>query len=167
VSIAKEEQHREFGGMNRFRRAWNFMLDVTIGYGHRPLRALWWIFGFVFLGAALFRWGYHARIVTPTDEAAYQVFVKTGAAPPHYPPFNAVVYSLENFLPVVDLNQGNYWRPNPRHRRGGELHMAGASLDPAAVPGTLLRWYLWIHILAGWTLTPLLFAGLSGIVRMD
>ncbi len=167
VLIAKEEQHREFGGLSWIGRAWNFMLDVTIGYGHRPLRALWWIFGFVLLGTVLFGWGYHARIVTPTDEAAYQAFVNTGAAPPHYPPFNAVIYSLENFLPVVDLNQGNFWRPNPRHRRGGALHMAGATLDPEAIPGTLLRWYLWIHILAGWTLTPLLFAGLSGIVRMD
>jgi len=31
--------------------------------------------------------------------------------------------------------------------------------------GRLLRWYLWFHILAGWTLTPLFFAGLSGLVR--
>ena len=29
----------------------------------------------------------------------------------------------------------------------------------------LLRWYLWFHVLAGWTLTPLFFAGLSGLVR--
>jgi len=31
----------------------------------------------------------------------------------------------------------------------------------------LLRWYLWFHILAGWTLTPLLLAGLSGLVHPD
>jgi len=29
----------------------------------------------------------------------------------------------------------------------------------------LLRWYLWMHILAGGILTPFLFAGLSGLIR--
>jgi hypothetical protein len=152
VLIAKEEVRRREAGLGRMERAWNLMLDVTIGYGYRPLRALWWIAGFVIVGAVLFELGYRARIVTPTDEAAYRVFVESGAGPPHYPPFHAFVYALENFLPVVDLDQGEYWRPNPVH---------------GAVPGRLLRWYLWLHILAGWLLTPLLFAGLSGLIRPD
>jgi hypothetical protein len=33
------------------------------------------------------------------------------------------------------------------------------------MPARMLRWYLWIHILAGWTITPLLFAGLAGLLR--
>jgi hypothetical protein len=65
---------------------------------------------------------------------------------------------LENFLPLVDLHQGTYWRPNPRHGMGGRMR---------ALSGTLLRWYLWMHILAGWIITPLLAAGLSGLVRPD
>jgi hypothetical protein len=64
-----------------------------------------------------------------------------------------LVYSLENFLPVVDLHQGEYWRPNPGLR------------DSGTIPASLLHWYLWLHILAGWILTPLLFAGLSGLIR--
>jgi hypothetical protein len=39
----------------------------------------------------------------------------------HYPPFNAMIYSLENFLPLVDLHQGTYWRPNPHHGSAGQL----------------------------------------------
>jgi len=117
------------------------------------LRALWWILGFVLLGTALFGAGYRMRIITPTEASAYGKFAETGRAPMHYPSFNAFVYSLENFLPVVDLHQGEYWRPNPGLR------------DSGTVPASLLRWYLWLHILAGWTLTPLLFAGLSGLIR--
>ena len=63
--------------------------------------------------------GYLARIVTPTDASAYRAFVESGTAPPHYPPFNAFIYSLENFLPVVALHQEEYWRPNPLHKREG------------------------------------------------
>jgi hypothetical protein len=134
------------------------VLDATIGYGYRPIRALWWILGFVALGSLLFAVGYRERAITPTEPDAYASFMETGEPPRHYPPFNAIVYSLENFLPVVDLHQDTYWRPNPRHGRGGRMR---------ALSGTLLRWYLWVHILAGWIITPLLAAGLSGLVRPD
>ena len=86
----------------------------------------------------------------------------------HYPHFNAFVYSLENFLPVVDLHMGNHWHPN--------VFASGVVEDSASGEwrtqnrgdrGKLLRWYLWFHILAGWVLTPLLFAGLSGLIRVE
>jgi hypothetical protein len=153
VLIAQREAQRLSGHLGRLERIWNWVLQVTIGYGFRPLRALWWIFGFMLLGAVLFGAGYRMQIMTPTEAEAYQHFAETGEAPPHYPPFNALIYSLENFLPVVELHQGEYWRPNPLHQRSRRLE------------ANLLRWYLWLHILAGWTLTPLLFAGLSGLIR--
>jgi hypothetical protein len=106
----------------------------------------------------LFGFGYRERAITPTEPEAYDRFIRDGEPPRHYPPFNAIVYSLENFLPVVDLHQGMYWRPNPRHGMGGRMR---------ALSGTLLRWYLWVHILAGWIITPLLAAGLTGLVRPD
>ncbi len=158
VLIAKEDARRRQRGLGLGERLWGALLDATIGYGYRPVRALWWIFGFVALGAMLFRWGYHERAITPTEPAAYECFIRDGEPPPHYPPFNAAIYSLENFLPVVDLHQGLYWRPNPRHGSGGRIR---------ALSGTVLRWYLWLHILAGWVITPLLAAGLSGLVRPD
>jgi hypothetical protein len=95
------------------------------------------------------------------------VFVESGVGPPHYPPFHAFVYALENFLPVVELQQGEYWRPNPLHATKGRSRILGGEFDVGIVPGRLLRWYLWFHVLAGWVLTPLLFAGLSGLVHPD
>ncbi len=103
------------------------------------------------------------RAVSPTDEAAYESFMQNGTTPPHYPHFNAFVYSLENFLPVVDLNQGMYWRPNPSHDTAGHVHSEGENHRHF---GAFLHWYLWIHILAGWILTPLLAAGLSGLIHV-
>ena len=167
VRIAKEIALRRHGNLSWLQRAWNLMLEATIGYGYKPLRALWWIAGFVVLGTLLFRWGYYLRLITPTEEAAYREFVASGEAPPHYPLFNPFVYSLENFLPVVELHQDKYWRPNPRHGVRGRVTLAGTPLDSSSIPSRFLRWYLWIHILAGWTITPLLFAGLSGLVRPD
>ena len=165
VLIAQRVAQRRFGNLSASERAWNLMLEATIGYGYDPLRALWWIGGFVILGALLFDAGYRLRVITPTEPSAYQAFEQSGDTPRHYPPFNALVYSLENFLPVVDLHQGMFWRPNPRHP--ARARGAHSSADSGTVTATLLRWYLWMHILAGWILTPLLFAGLSGLIRPD
>ena len=167
VRIAKEIAQRRFGHESLPQRAWSLMMQYTIGFGYAPLRALWWIAGFVGLGTMLFGWGYRMRIITPTEEAAYREFVASGDAPPHYPVFNPLVYSLENFLPVVELHQDKYWRPNPRHRVSAQSHTQGRAARSKLSPSRLLRWYLWLHILAGWTITPLLFAGLSGLVRPD
>ncbi len=167
VRIAKEIAQRRLGHESIAQRAWSLMLEYTIGFGYQPLRALWWIAGFVGLGAILFGWGYRMRIITPTEEAAYREFVASGEAPPHYPVFHPLVYSLENFLPVVELHQDKYWRPNPRHSVRGRTKRDGEAPEASSLPSRLLRYYLWVHILAGWTITPLLFAGLSGLVRPD
>ncbi|MGH7932409.1 MAG: hypothetical protein ACREQN_04485 [Candidatus Binataceae bacterium] len=165
VMIAKENAVAEHGGLGLADRVWKCLLWMTIGYGYRPLRALWWVLGFVLTGAALFRWGYGARLITPTEQDAYARFVETGTPPPHYPPFSSLVYSLENFLPVVDLHQGSYWRPNPHHVAARKRRVPSRQAEPGTIPARLLRWYLWLHILAGWTITPLLFAGLAGLLR--
>jgi hypothetical protein len=167
VLIAQRVAQRHAGHLSLAARAWNLLLQATIGYGYRPLRALWWIAGFVLLGAMLFGWGYRAGVMTPSEPGAYEEFARGGRPPAHYPHFNAFVYSLENFLPVVDLHLGNHWRPNVRERvvvdpASGEWGTANAT-----AAGKLLRWYLWFHILAGWVLTPLMFAGLSGLIRVE
>lgn len=167
VMIAQRVAQRRFGNLSAPERAWNLMLEATIGYGYKPLRALWWIGGFVVLGALLFGAGYRMRVITPTEPDAYQAFEQSGDTPRHYPPFNALVYSLENFLPVVDLYQGMFWRPNPRHLARSRAAHSSDSDGSGTAAATALRWYLWLHILAGWILTPLLFAGLSGLIRPD
>ena len=165
AEVAREDALTEYGGMSFGTRVWRTALWATIGYGYQPLRALWWILLFVVVGTMLFGWGYSARLIAPTEERAYEAFVKNGVPPRHYPPFSSFVYSLENFLPVVDLHQGAYWRPNPYHKH--EPRRRALKWTGETIPAILLRWYLWVHILAGWTITPLLFAGLSGLLRSD
>ncbi len=128
-----------------------FTLWITIDYGYQPLRALWWIVGFVIAGALIFRWGYRTGIVLPSDHSAFEVFSKSGTLPENYPAFNSFVYSLETFLPLVELYQAKYWTP---------ARLTGGRRSPR-----LLRIYLWIHILLGWFFALMLAAGLSGLVR--
>ena len=167
VLIAQRIAQRRTGRLSMAGRVWNLLLEGTIGYGYRPLRALWWIAGFVLLGAMLFGWGYRTGVMTPSEPEAYEAFARGGRPTAHYPHFNAFVYSLENFLPVVDLHMGNHWRPNVRERVVKDPNSGEWMTESAPFTSRLLRWYLWFHILAGWTLTPLMFAGLSGLIRVE
>jgi hypothetical protein len=102
----------------------------------------------VALGACLFGRGHLAGIVAPSDKDAYEYFTENvHTAPTYYPQFSAVVYSLDTFLPVINLGQKDHWAPN-------------ANLGKDA---RWLRRYLWAHIISGWILTTLFLAGVAGV----
>jgi hypothetical protein len=149
-------------------KIWYRVLGPMIGYGYRPLNALWGVAAFVALGSFLFGIGYCRGLVTPQSESAY-VKRSTGTADGGtenrqlsdvYPRFNFLVYSFDTFVPLIDLHQAKYWLPNA-NRGFNLLSIKGFSLHI----GGLLRLYLWIHLTMGWALSMLLVVGLTGLVR--
>ncbi|MGO9604146.1 MAG: hypothetical protein ACLQAT_12230 [Candidatus Binataceae bacterium] len=96
-----------------------------------------------------------------------------------YQPFNGFIYSLETFLPLVNLQFAKHWLPAAKlspqpsvdlleHLR----HWPFRWLPPwhhdfGPKFGKHLRWYFWLHILAGWFLTTMFVAGVTGLVRKD
>ena len=65
-----------------------------------------------------------------------------------YPEFNPWMYSLDALLPVMEIGQKQYWRP-----------------DPSQPHGTLtLNCYYFMSII-GWALSLLAVAGFSGLVK--
>jgi hypothetical protein len=165
VRVASEEEAYESAASGNLTsdgiRFWSFLLRWTIGYGYRPFLAMIPIVFFVLLGTALFWSGYQRGVLTPVDKDAAEYFEKVRqvknnphlivpSAPAGYQPFNAFFYSLESFLPLVKLHQEDYWLPNAALKR-----KCGAGL----------RYYLWIHILAGWFFSAMLVAGVTGLVH--
>jgi hypothetical protein len=144
----------------------DWLLGALIAYGHRPLRAVWWLAGMWLLGAVLFgvahgdggfkpnnavilskpEWAQCAergdrRGDHPSTLACYREQPEAAG----YPAFNAALYSLDTLVPVVDLEVQDYWVPDER-------------VSPAA------RYYLWGHIAMGWFLALLAVAGVSGLI---
>jgi hypothetical protein len=165
VRVASEQQAYESAAAGNLTsdgiRFWSFLLRWTIGYGYRPFLALIPIVFFVLLGTALFWSGYQRGVLTPVDKDAAEYFEKlrqiksntqliVPSPPAGYQPFNAFFYSLESFLPLVKLHQEDYWLPNAALKRKW---------------GAGLRYYLWIHILAGWFFSAMLVAGVTGLVH--
>jgi hypothetical protein len=64
------------------------------------------------LGSLVFWRAHRMRAMVPTDKDARTQFETKQPLPNTCPPFNPVVYSLENVLPVIKLGQDSAWTPN-------------------------------------------------------
>jgi hypothetical protein len=121
-----------------------------IDYGYNPLKAFWWILGSIVLGWILFQNGFDSEIMTPTKSWAY---VSEKDRENHniseaYPKFNALFYSLDVFMPLVDLHQVSYWLPNAKKK--GKLTISESFKLPITISGRVLRYYFWFQIIVGW-----------------
>jgi hypothetical protein len=65
-----------------------------------------------------------------------------------YPNFNAWMYSLDVLLPVLELDQRTYWRP-----------------DPSKPSGEAVLTYYYFQSIVGWVLSLRAVAGFSGLVK--
>jgi len=107
--------------------------------------------------------GPNGRIVIETSPDAAQVV--------SYPPFNALMYSLDVFVPMINFGQGDYWMPGtPMMSRNGH----GASDDiQVVVPlwadkdwsqKALWIWY-WLELTLGWLLISVFLASIAGFLE--
>jgi len=132
---------------------WYRVFGPMIGYGHSPWRAFLIGLAIIVFGTFLFRIGFKNDLMVDTKDSENASSVK----------FQALVYSIDMFVPLVDLYQAKYWLPDPVQQ--GEWRPFNLSWFKVPVSGSSLRRYLWFHIIAGWILTTLLVVGLTGLIR--
>lgn len=158
VMIAKNQEHAQYvQGQPEW--LWYGLFGHLIGYGYTPWRAFFISLIVILIGWAAFRRGYCRGLITPTGGTEYMV--ENGEAQPvskDYPKFNALVYSLETFVPIVKLGIAEHWEPNGNR----DAYFVERSW---LMTGGCLRSYLWFHIIAGWVLTTLWVGGITGLVK--
>src|SRR4029077_2660157 len=79
-----------------------------------------------------------------------------------YEELQPLLYSFDVFLPFVNLHQEHYWWPDAT--ASGKYTVLGRSIT---VRGRVLRYYLWLQIIAGWLLSAIFIAGVTGLLRND
>lgn len=126
----------------------------SMGYGYKPQRALYAAPVLIAILAAVFLTG-GRQLMVPTNDVARKELAEKGKLPDGYPPFNSIVYPIDVLLPIVSLQQKDFWRPNAE---------ATCSRGPGDC-GSLLRIALWFYIAAGWIITTLAVAGFTGLIR--
>jgi len=151
ILIQREDDVGLAQNLPLWKRFWRGLLRYTVGHGYRPEWALVWILAFIALGAFLFDLGYRKGVMAPasTDVLVQEMYQKYREIPKDYPTFSAWAYSIDAFVPFLDLVLEHYWIPNA----------------DAGWWGALLRIYLWIHIGVGWILSSLFLTGVTGIIR--
>jgi hypothetical protein len=141
VAIAKQKVIRK--KLSGIPRLWSSILDVTISYGYQPEKVIvLFILPIIMLGSIVFAGAFRAGVMEPTanlEELSGKSLI-----------FDPVGYSLDVFLPIVDLHQESAWEPNADIKYG-----------------IIFQYYMYFHILAGWFFTTLAVAAVTGLVRSD
>jgi len=136
VLIKMYDERRKRGGLSKWGSVGSVILKFTIGYGYKSHLAFLWGLGFVLVGAFIFyKADSNNLMLHPNPNTVVR--------------FNSIAYSLDTFLPVINLHQED-WSPN--------------STQPV---GLLVQIYLWLHTLMGWILTTLGVAGFTGLIRKE
>lgn len=177
ILIAKVAIQAGRPGLGWSERLWYRWFGPLIGWGYLPWRAFWVALAIIALGACFFRMGNagnpNERVMTPVQDP--------------FPIFNSLVYSFDAFVPLINMHQASYWLPGAkrgkrlcafrycryivalpvfgmcRRYRWWRIHVARPLL--ALRTGSLLRSYLWLHTLAGWTLSTLFAVSMTGLVK--
>jgi hypothetical protein len=153
VLVAEEDDRYQRKGL--LGRLSGDFLRATIGYGHRPLLAFNWSILIVLVGWVVVLMGKRAGVMRLTWPE--------NSPPPstdHFNGLHPLLYSLDVFLPFVNLHQEHYWWPDEASK--GECTFAGRSIT---IRGSTLRFYLWMQIIAGWLLSAIFVAGITGLIR--
>jgi hypothetical protein len=149
IARAKQDDIRKWGHLSRYGKAWNRFLGVTMGHGYQVWRVLLLALFFNVVGIGVFEWSFQSQVMVPIKDRPTD-YVRGSRCPSNIPCFEPVVYSVDVFLPIVDLRQEIYWLP--------------LAVGPL---GIFFRIYYWIHILLGWILTTLGVAGLTGLIKKE
>jgi hypothetical protein len=155
VLIAEEDARYSRYGM--LSRAWGRFLRYTIGYGHRPLLAIFWSFVVVVAGWIVMTIAKRAGVMRPIWPEN-----TPRSSEPDYEDLHPLLYSVDVFLPFVNLHQEQYWWP--KTNATGTVRTLGLSIT---LRGSVLRYYLWLQIIAGWLLSAIFIAGVTGLLRND
>jgi hypothetical protein len=155
VLVAMEdERYRQYGWAGAILGGF---LKKTIGYGHRPMLTVFWMLGVIAVGWVMVAIGKRAGVMRPTWPESIPAVAEVTHERLH-----PLVYSFDVFLPFVNFHQEHYWWPDAD--RTGEYSIFGRQLR---FGGSLLRYYLWAQITAGWLLSAIFIAGVTGLIRSD
>jgi hypothetical protein len=172
VAIAFQDRRRRAGKVSGLAAPLHWMFGKIAGYGYKPMRLLglmasvWIGCGLIYQNAAETGW------IAPTNPHLFQdaryapCRPENGSnwvtcdekTPPEYTSFNALAYSLDLILPLVELQQDKDWAPIIGKSAGAEGQWT---------LGSVTRLVMWFEILFGWLSSLLLVAVLTGLTNRE
>ena len=173
IGVLKQRMLRRAGKIPTYMRPLHWLFGAVVGYGYWTSRVMLWIAIVVTLGSGVFQSAWRDGAMTPADpemllSEAWAECV--ASAPIHtaqcfrekspgddYEPFNATLYSLDVFLPLVQLEQEMAWSP--------AIHRGPETLG--VTTGGWAWGYRFFHELLGWILTGFAAVGFTKLAERD
>jgi len=179
IAIERRVRQRMADETGRFQRAVSWLLHQVADYGFNPWRTVAISAGVIVLFWVLYAGG-DALCGRPGACAGQPAYVEVqygnlrpgAAAAGGYPAFSPALYSLDAFVPLLDLGGERYWQANTQARlplRSPVLAYAdGTPILGAAVPvGWLLHILFVLERIVGAILIAIAVTGFTGILTRD
>ena len=164
---------------------WNFVQGALVDYGYRPGKAILFLLALIVIGAGIFQYAALQGVMTPTHPLIYKEaaggFIPTAcsknwvypdksiksacekAIPGEYSTFNALMYSADLALPIVDFRMQSDWSPRVVTWPDGKWPNTAWPF-PATLGGWVRLWE-WAQVILGWVLSLLFVSAVGGIIR--
>ncbi len=168
ITIARRTAYRNSSNCKWLETWWLRLLDATGEYGFNPRRTFIislllitffaMIFGFVASGCSNVGCMDGERYV---PLASGDVLIAKGLNDevPPYPSFDPILFSIDQFVPLVDFGHSNLWAANDRWA----VVLAGTRISV----GVIMKWLVFFERLLGTFLTAYIVVGLTGLVRRE
>ena len=102
------------------RKAWRWLLRITIGHGYAPGRALLIAVPLVLLMAVWVNYAQSHDMMVPTAETAgtsvTDELPRSSDCTSDYPCVYSFVYAVDDLIPFLDFGQRTHWAPDQSHR---------------------------------------------------
>jgi hypothetical protein len=151
VAINQRRDQRKLGNLKWYRKLFNWLLDITIGYGYRTWEALVLLVGLyaLVLAVTLIALNHHGAIVpVPGNATGLHPTPSAELCQASYPCFSPYGYAFDTVVPIINVHQADYWRP-----------------DASTPWGAVCTWVSSAGTVVGWLLVTLAVAGYTGLAR--
>ncbi|NLD39134.1 MAG: hypothetical protein GX654_19925 [Desulfatiglans sp.] len=149
-----------------------WVLGKLIDYGYNPFKVWKLALLIIFLGTVFFWFGKTLDIIHPTNIKLKLLENGFSQKYPHYPKFCPVIYSIDVFLPIVDLHKEESWRPDTtlplykyKYSYGGNAPYVAPINSIIRAYAYFLLFWMYTQIISGWVLTTMLLGGLTGLFQ--
>jgi hypothetical protein len=153
VTIAKNQVHAGYVDFPGTSWLWYNGIGKAIGFGYDPFPAICFGIAMIILGAGLAKFGHYKRVMLKRSD-----FRTQNEDRPATPRFNSLIYSLESFVPLVNLGMRDTWIFDAG---SGDAKKVSSKMKL----GGVLRYYFWIHTLSGWAVSTLMLGWFTGLVK--
>jgi hypothetical protein len=174
VLIHLERNRTRYSDFGVLRQLARWALDLFLLYGHSPFRPLVFLLLAALLSTAVFQRAFdNCGFVYAKDLSPPRMYAKNAPGTPmtQLPTFNALIYSIDTLVPIVDFNQKKSWVLS-RSASAQPRLSGGATLWDAAkdawhnLPNFLsLPTLIIFNTFFGWVMTTLFAAGVTGLTR--